>query len=252
MHTAVQLYSLRALDEPLAASLSRVATAGFDGVEFAGLDDSLGATSLDEAGLDAAGAHVGAADLGLAPDASDLDPDVARRTADRYLELGVDTLVVPILDEAAFADEASIERTAGVFEDLASAVPDECRLCYHNHEFEFRTIAGRPAWERLVDATEAVGFELDLGWAHAAGYDPVELLERYGDRIPLVHLKDVSVDAAAPRGGRSVDLGEGDLDVEACRTAARTADVDWLVFEHDEPSDPVASLGHAAETLGLR
>lgn len=241
MRTAVQLYTLRGLDEPLARRLERVADAGFDGVEFAGLGDadpSDVAEAMRESNLAAAGAHVEA-------DAAEAEPE---RTADAYRPLGVSTFVVPRLAPASFADVAAVDRAAGRLNSLARDLAERGGgLCYHNHEHEFVAVEGRPAFERLVESTDAaVRFELDVGWARAAGADPAALVDRYGERIPLVHLKDVALDPDAPRGGRSVDLGEGDVDLDACVAAARRADAEWLVFEHDDPADPAATLRRAA------
>lgn len=247
MKTAVQLYSLRSLDEPLPRTLERVADAGFDGAEFAGLGDSTVESlreELDRLDLEVAGAHIPYEDA-----ESDLSEQVATCRG-----LGTDALVIPILDSSYFATRRGVEKTARHLSDLAGVLADyDLRLCYHNHDHEFVTVdtddGERTAWECLVDWTSAVDFELDSGWAHAAGMDPIDLLDTYGDRIPRVHLKDVIVDDDADRGGRPVDLGEGDVDVEGCITAARNAEADWLIFEHDNPADPVASLQRAGNVL---
>ena len=80
--------------------------------------------------------------------------------------------------------------------------------------------------------------------AALAGQDPVSLLERYGDRIEGVHLKDYDLDAEA-----SVDLGDGDVDVAGCIGAARDAAVEWGIVEFESSDDPLASAERSAETL---
>jgi len=64
METAIQLWTLRELREPLSDVLDRISAAGYDGVEFAGIGDP-GASrhALDEAGLGVAGVHVQLEDL---------------------------------------------------------------------------------------------------------------------------------------------------------------------------------------------
>jgi sugar phosphate isomerase/epimerase len=178
-----------------------------------------------------------------------IEDDVAETVRTCTL-LGTDTLVVPILDADRFADADAVAETATMLSALAERVAnDGLRLAYHNHELEFVAVDGedRFAFDQLVETTEGVDFELDVGWAHAAGADPVALIERYGDRISRVHLKDVVVDAAAERGGRPVDLGAGDVPLVECAEAARAADVDWAVFEHDAPEDPAAFVESAGE-----
>jgi sugar phosphate isomerase/epimerase len=245
MQTAVQLYSLRGLDWPRYDLLDRVAAAGVDGVEFAGFGDATArslAARLDEAGLATAGLHV---------PHEEVRDDYADTVAAARL-LNADAVVVPYLDASHFADETAVRETAERLERLAVALDGHGVGCwYHTHEHEFATVGetGRTGVDWLARETTTLGLELDLGWALAAGVDPVALLEEYADRVPAVHLKDVVRDPAAERGGRPVGLGDGDLSVEDCIAAARAADVDWLVAEHDDPGDPLAWLDRTGEVL---
>ncbi len=232
MQYATQLYSLRSL--PPADRCRPVADAGFDGVELVGVEPPDGLADLD---LDVAAAHV---------DVETLEAD-ASAVLERVREVGTDTLVVPIVEEEAFT-AARIDETAARLDALAARVADASgRLLYHNHEFEFRN----GTFGRCVGATTTVGFELDVGWATAAGADPVSLLDRFGDRMPIVHLKDVRVDDSAPRGGVPVDLGAGDVDLAGVLAAAEEAGVEWVVFEHDDPAEPDRTVRAAGDWLGV-
>src|SRR5918998_862335 len=52
-------------------------------------------------------------------------------------------------------------------------------------------IDGRPALELFADLLDpSVRLEIDLYWATAGGSDPVALLQRLGDRVVAVHIKD--------------------------------------------------------------
>lgn len=245
---AVQLYTLRSLDAPLPELLDRVGRAGYDGVEFAyrvrdsPIEEVLAA--LDRNDLDAASAHVPIEALEDVPEdwlEADLD-----ETLDLYGRLGVDTLVVPWLDAEHFESAAAVDATAARLDDLAAAIDAEnLRLAYHNHDQEFATVDGAPAIERLIDRTDdRIEFEIDAGWALVGGADPAALIDRHDDRITHVHGSDVDVDS-----GESVALGEGDLDLDAVVASARSADVEWLVYEHDEPADPIASIERGADAL---
>ncbi|GAA0261821.1 sugar phosphate isomerase/epimerase family protein [Halobacterium noricense] len=233
-----QLYSLHAVDDPLPAVVERVGETPFDGVEFAGLDDAttdeLNA-ALDSAGIDAAGAHVGLGDL-------ETDPEGVAQT---YRDLGCEAVAVSWLDPEHFAsdDAATVasERLAAAADDLAEHGLD---LHYHNHDQEFTDLDGAPAIDALLDAADGVGYQIDLGWVGAAGYEPLDVFETYADRIDLVHLKDY--DAAA---GKTVKVGEGDLDIAATVDAVRDADVDWLVYEAEEHPDSYATLDYAADVV---
>ena len=66
------------------------------------------------------------------------------------------------------------------------------RLCYHNHGFEFSGSSGPRPFDLLMENFDPalVSWELDVFWCNLAGFDPVELISEYPDRIPLPHLKD--------------------------------------------------------------
>lgn len=238
MRKGVQLYTLRRVDESPAQLVERAAAAGFDGVELAGVDvDSTAplAAALAESNVSVASAHVPFETLqrDLSAVATALEP------------LGVRTLVVPYLDPSRFVDLEAVRETAQALDDLAERAADEgMRLAYHNHEHEFLKCGGVMALDVLLAGCD-VDLELDVGWAHAAGADPTLYIERYADRITHLHLKDVVRELGAPRGARPVDLGTGEVDLGACIEAAERAGVEWLIFEHDSPEDPIESLDAA-------
>ena len=235
---AIQLYTLRDLDYSVPELLTRVGETPFEGVEFASFGESDPAAvrdTLDETGLGVAGAHVGI----------DALTESFEETVSRYRQVGCETFVVPYLDETRFETREAVGRTADELEDLADRLTDEgISLHYHNHDHEFVEVGERTAFDVLVEQTEGVNFELDVGWVAAAGYDPVTLLDDLGDRVSLVHLKDVRIDRRKP-----VELGEGDVDIRGCVEAARRTDAEWLVYEHDRPSDPRKSLEHGSKYL---
>lgn len=239
MKTAVQLYSLRNLDRSIPDLLDLVAETPLSGVEFAGIDDrDAVVAALDRTGLAAPAAHVPI-------DVLENDPS---STAETYRGLGCETLVVPYLDGSHFAERETIERTADRLSTLATDLEEHgLDLAYHNHDHEFAAIGAAPAgaddaFAALVPALDGCGIELDLGWVTAAGHDPVDTLERYADRIDLVHLKDVD-------GDEPCALGEGDVPLEDCVEAAHEANVEWLIYEHDDPADPEATLRRDAEAM---
>lgn len=252
MNAAIQLYTLRHLDEPLPKTIDRVGETAFDGVEFAGLGDP----SNDEIGsalaattLEPMAAHV---------PVDDLESDLAG-TVEPYRDLGCDHLVVPWLDPADFASREDVAETAHRLASLGDRLRDRgFDFSYHNHVHEFRPVDGTSAYELLAAETTDLTFELDAGWALAGGHDPATLVRDLGERVPLVHFKDVAVGANRATGAdpsyatddhRPVELGDGDLDLEAVATAARDVGVEWACYEHDSPGDPVASLRHGSDVL---
>lgn len=239
---AVQLYTLRSLEKPLPAVLDRVGDAGYDGVEFAyrvretPLEEVRGALVRND--LASAAAHVPIEALEAERDA----------VVDLYDRLSCDTLVVPWLDPNRFETvnriDAVADRLNALVDDLAVA---DLSLAYHHHDHEFVAVDGgrSTAMDELLARTDdRLGFELDLGWAAVAGVDPAALLDRYADRITHVHVSDADVNAGEP-----VALGAGDLDLPRLVDAGRRADVDWWVYEHDDPDDPIASMTDGSEVL---
>ena len=247
MRAAVQLYTLRRVVEPLPELLSRVADAGYEGVEFAGLDQ-MGlrpvAEALGKTGLEPVGAHVTHDRL-----------QAERREVVRELRtIGCTRVVVPAVHEEHFVDADSVNRMATRLSALGGRLDADGRqLLYHNHDYEFGELSvegnggdsgQRDAFELFVErAGDGLAFEFDVGWAAAAGRDPAAVLSRLDGRVPLVHIKDVDED------GNPVEPGDGIVDLVACAEAAREAGTEWLVYEHDDPADPLASMRQGARVL---
>ena len=220
------------------AQLERVGGEGLDGVEFGRLDDTALediATALDRAGLEAATAQVALDEL----------EDEYETITETYRQFGCRRLVVANLDPPPFS---SLEAMEDVVRRL-SAVGDRLdedgfELLYHD---DFRDVTDVDEVATFVDSlSPTVGLQLDTGRAVHGGIDPVKLLDRYPERIPVVHLTD------AAHGGDNtfrVELGAGEVDLERCVGAARATGVEWLVYEHPQTDDPVDSLVHAATLL---
>ncbi|MFB6146706.1 MAG: sugar phosphate isomerase/epimerase family protein [Halobacteriaceae archaeon] len=233
---AINLYTVRALEEPLLDVIDRVADAGYDGVQFSGEVESADPVAvgdrLVERGLDVVPPHVGI-------DGLEADPDEA--TA-HYRELGAGGVVVPWLESAAFADRETAADTAARLDALGDALANlGLDLHYHNHDHEFQSVNGTDAYD-VVAEQSGIGLEVDVGWVLTAGRDPAAVIRQYADRVDLVHVKDMA-------DGEFRELGAGNLDVDACLAAAREGDAEWFVYEHDDPEDPVESLEHGAAFL---
>lgn len=105
-----------------------------------------------------------------------------------------------------------VENFAVDFETAAKKIRDAGKLLmYHNHDFEFETMPdGRKFIDVLMDglSPDLMGFTLDTFWLQAAGCDVIEWLDKLKDRIPCVHLKDMTV---ASRERRMAPVGEGNM-----------------------------------------
>lgn len=241
MRTAINLFSVRALDWSMEAVLDRVAAAGYDGVQFSaglrGANPAAVRETLDDLGLSATPPHVG---IGR------LENDLGEIVAVYGETIGATGVVVPSLDEASFASPEAVDGAARRLSELEDRLATyDWRLHYHNHAFEFDRLDGGTAFDGLVERIDdAIRVELDVGWALAGGEDPASLLARFGDRVDLIHMKDVDLGTRSP-----CKIGEGDVDMLACAAAANEANADWLVYEHDSPVDPAASIDAGAAFL---
>jgi sugar phosphate isomerase/epimerase len=225
----LQLYTLRGESaRDFEHVLREVADIGYDGVE---LFDLHGRTAeevralLDELGLEVAGRHVGAdVDLG--------------EVAEEMRILGTDRVALSWVDPPTSADEAraAAELVAG---RAGRAAELGLRYGFHNHWAELEEFDGVTALGLIAELP--VWLELDLGWVWWAGEDPVELLERYRGRTPLVHVKDIRA-----RGSREfTTVGDGGVGYER---VLRAADVEWLIVEQDEiEGDPYEAVRRSFE-----
>lgn len=123
------------------------------------------------------------------------------------------------------------------------------RLAYHHHLMmvaeTFDEISA------LFDRTgPAAGLLLDTGHAAAGGFDYMQLIERFGDRIVHIHLKDVRADVMnrvragdlsfneGVRSGMFTIPGEGSIDYSGVAAFVQnTGYVGWLVVEAEQ--DPL-------------
>ena len=104
------------------------------------------------------------------------------------------------------------------------------RVGYHNHQWELEsTIEGRTAleyFEGLLDP--ALVLEVDTYWVAVGGQDPVQLLQRLGDRVKFIHIKDgpLTTDTKAQQ-----PAGQGRVPVLEVIAAAAALEVGVVEFD---------------------
>lgn len=115
-------------------------------------------------------------------------------------------------------------------------------LAYHAHGYEFQPHGDGTLLDYLMENTnpEYVSFEMDVFWIQYGGGDPVALLEKYGNRWKLMHLKDMKHGIKKDLRGLTdpefdVALGTGQVDIEGIIRAAQKAGVAHYFIE-DESS----------------
>ncbi len=166
----------------LKEKLRVTADIGFTGVEFAGGYDNISAEELkqwlDEYNLEAISAHV---------------PMNAISTSLPYMAtLGAKMLIVP---SHPFASKSEAIEVAELLNQHAKEGESYgIRVGYHNHTSEFYLDEGKPLLDYVIENTDPnlVSFELDCGWASAAGVNPVEYIRKHSGRFIAVHVKENS------------------------------------------------------------
>jgi sugar phosphate isomerase/epimerase len=115
-------------------------------------------------------------------------------------------------------------------------------FCYHTHGYEFYPYEDGTLMDYIIKNTNPkyVSYEMDIFWVQFGGGDPVALLNKYGDRWKLMHLKDLRKGTTKDlTGGTSTDndvvIGTGELDIPAILKAAKKAGVKHYFIE-DESS----------------
>ena len=80
-----------------------------------------------------------------------------------------------------------------------------------------------------------VAAEVDVLWAYDGGADPVALLNKYGARIAMLHMKD-GKNVAAPADATPVPFGTGEINFTPVINAAKNR-VHYYIYEQDPPID---------------
>jgi sugar phosphate isomerase/epimerase len=220
------------------AALSEMGYRNVEPFTLSGLSAEEYRALLDEYGLKASARHV---NVGTPTAPADIDAIIEenRILGIKYFGSG---------GTPNYATEAEWVAYAEYLDELgARARMQGQSLMVHNHNWEFQDVFGDDtAYDLLLANTDPknVVFQLDLYWVTNGGGDPVALLEQYGNRIQLFHVKDM---AAGPFPGRIEIVGEGVIDFPTIFAAAGGG-IRYYVVEHDPRfGDPTFDPFEAAE-----
>jgi sugar phosphate isomerase/epimerase len=234
----LQLYTVR--DETardFTGTLRQVAQLGYTAVEFAGyggLSANDMRSLLDELGLRAFSTTA-------------IDLNVPEKTLEHELvyarTIGCDYVTLPWVGPERFT-LAGLPTLVKQFESIGRRCRETgLRFAYHTHDYSFQGIDDTLLINNLLDATDPalVSLEIDVYWAAYAGIDPLAFLQRRGDRVPLLHVKDMEASR------EMTEVGAGTLDMAAIISAAQAGGTRWFIVEHDHPTIP--SLESARRSL---
>jgi len=141
-------------------------------------------------------------------------------------------------------DEKTCREAAAVFNRAGEALAKHgIKFFYHTHGYEFLPYRDGTLFDLLMAETkpEYVRIEMDVYWIVHPGQDPVKLLEKYGKRFELMHVKDMKRGTPGGFTGQSdvtnnVALGEGIIDWPSVFRAAKIAGVKWYFIEDESPT----------------
>lgn len=108
--------------------------------------------------------------------------------------LDVDLLRIGMLPYSNMRNkETVLEFTRKANEYAVQLKEHGIKLYYHNHHVEFRKYDGEFMLDIIAKECPDLGFELDLHWVQRGGANPIDIIEKYSDRIELIHLKDYRI-----------------------------------------------------------
>jgi sugar phosphate isomerase/epimerase len=141
-------------------------------------------------------------------------------------------------------DEKECRDAIGVFNRAGEALAKQgLKFFYHTHGYEFQPHGQGTLFDLMMSETQPrfVRYEMDVFWIIHPGQDPVKLLDKYGRRFELMHVKDMKKGLKGDLTGHSdvsndVALGTGQMDWPSILGAARKAGVKWYFIEDESPT----------------
>ena len=231
--SGLQLWTIReAIGEDMEGTLRRIAEMGYMGVETARLPEHIThemvGRELKNLGLKVMAAHceipVGA------------EKEVWMEMVEAYDCRHMIWHGWPGEDRYSSLD--NIKRTVELYNEAnAFAKSNNLEFGLHNHWWEFAEVDGViPLYYLFENLDQDIFFEIDTYWAKTAGLIPPKVVADFGDRVPLIHIKD----GPAPKGEiirEQVAAGQGTLDFPAIAKAGKAAE--WMIVEFDACSTDI-------------
>jgi sugar phosphate isomerase/epimerase len=257
----IQLYTLSdMLATNLEGAVSAVARIGYKTVEIPGYMGKTAAQMREifsRNGVACTAAHIQVA-AGTA-DAPGLRGDLSKLAADMHT-LGTSHVYAPsmpapadigitpnagegyafIVRAAEAMGEDRWKRFANELSEIGRKLnANGIKFGYHNHNYEFVKVGARTGFDILVEESDpaSVSFELDVGWAAAAGNDIVALLNKHKGRYTGMHIKDIKA-TTAPNIALKMDpsdVGAGKLDWKTILPTGYEAGVRNFFLEQEPP-----------------
>ncbi len=225
----LQLYSVRKeIEKNFKHTIQEIADIGYVGVETYFLPEHISLKSaskaLKETGLNVLGCHC---ELPVGP-----DRDMVFEMAEAY---NTDRMVYHGWPQnGKYKDMDALKFTVELYNEISLSLKTEgLHFGLHSHWWEFeRSASVYPFYYLLENLELDIFFEIDIYWVKTAGLDPAKVVNDFGDRAPLLHIKD----GPAVKGDlayEQVAVGEGTVDFQKI-VKAGGQDIKWMIVEFDE------------------
>jgi len=219
---ALQLYTVRdALARNFRAVVTRISEIGYVGVEPAGFP---GTTPEEASNM--------LADLGLEICSIHTHLPLGKQK-NEVIELAKELEVTRVISSTPRDSFASLDGVKELCDRWNQACETAAEygleLGLHNHYWEFGQVDGRPGFELLQEQLDPrILFQVDTYWVSVGGGNPVQVIEKLGDRAPLLHIKD---GPGNPQADMTA-IGEGIMDWPPIVKAGQDT-AEWLIVELD-------------------
>jgi sugar phosphate isomerase/epimerase len=228
MKIGIQLYSLRSMiNSQLDETFKKLKSFGFEGVELAGFYQLTAQelkNKLNEAQLEVISTH---------ESMNRLTSDINQVIED-YRILDTKHIVIPYTD---IKDKETYENMLPQIKDVVNQLRKAGFMVhYHNHSNEFQRFDDMYVIEHLLKDVPEIRLEFDIYWATIAKVDVISFLEKYQDRIDIIHAKDMKL---TDQGPYFESVGKGIINYSEIYTIKNTC---WIV-ENDKPAnDPLENV----------
>jgi sugar phosphate isomerase/epimerase len=174
--------------------------------------------------------------------------------------IGLEFAGCPWIPHSGKFDEKTCLDAAQVFNRAGEVLAKQgIKFFYHPHGYEFEPYGDGTLFDLLVKKTNPkyVSFQMDVFWIAFPGQDPTKLLQKYGSRFQLMHLKDLkkgvqtgSLDPTTDLRN-DVALGTGQIDWPSILKAAKKAGVKYYFIEDESPivEEQIPVTMHYLETV---
>ncbi len=224
----LQLFTVKdEADRDLYGTLSKISEMGYEGVEFsAGIMKKTPAgklkSYLDKIDLKLIG-------LILLNDELETQMDGILRYCK---DCGCRNVIFPWIPEE-FRTEEGYRSFACKMNDWGRIFQSRgIRFLYHIHGYEFEKLGTKNGMDILLENTDPrdVNLEIDVYWVEWGGVDSVTFMEKYGDRSPMIHFKDMK----DKKTMHDVEVGAGVIDMKAIAVIGKRNNAEWFIVEQEK------------------